>query len=55
MALRRAGGPARRVLAPMLAVALAAAPAAAQGIDLSQGGPIAITARDGIDLAAGIA
>lgn len=38
----RAGGAALALLL------LAAAPAAAQGIDLSQGGPIAITARDGI-------
>jgi lipopolysaccharide export system protein LptA len=35
-------------LGALLALPLAAAPAAAQGIDLSRGGPIAITARDGI-------
>ena len=41
----RAAGPGTTALALLL---LAVPPAAAQGLDLTQGGPIAITARDGI-------
>ena len=37
------------LLAPTLAMPLAPSPARAQGIDLSQGGPITVTARDGIE------
>ena len=44
-------GPAMRILSPALWLALAVSsrPAQAQGIDLTQGGPIQITARDGIE------
>jgi lipopolysaccharide export system protein LptA len=40
----------RALLAPLfLGLALAAGPAAAQGIDLSKGGPVDVTANDGIE------
>jgi lipopolysaccharide export system protein LptA len=39
----------RHVPCALLAAALAAGPAAAQGIDLSRGGPVDVTATDGIE------